>query len=132
MGPRDRDDRDPFNDIFRELSRMMDDMIGVDGGISVQNATDAGFGSDVHITTQQDDDHVYVIADLPGIEKEAIDIKCDGRTLTIVAATNRREFEERLRLPVVVDEHSASATFKNGILEITFDRADSSANIDLN
>lgn len=132
MGPRDRDDRDPFDDIFRELSRMMDEMIGAEAGINVQSAGgDAGFGDDVHITTQTDDDQVYVVADLPGVDKDAIDIKCDGRTLTIAAATARREYEERLRLPAPVDEHSASATFKNGILEVTFERADSSASIDL-
>lgn len=131
MGPRDRDDRDPFNDIFRELSRMMDEMMGVEGGINVQSAADSGFGDDVHISTQKDDEHVYVIADLPGVEKDAVDIKCDGRTLTIGATTPHRQYEERLRLPVPVNEHSATATFKNGILEITFERADASANIDL-
>ncbi|MFC7155740.1 Hsp20/alpha crystallin family protein [Halomarina halobia] len=130
MGPRDRDDRDPFDDIFRELSRMMNDMMGDDVGVHVQG-NDAGFGDDVHITTQQDDERVYVVADLPGVQKDAIDIKCDGRTLTVAAATDHREYEERLRLPVRVDEHSATATFKNGILEVIFERADSSANIDL-
>lgn len=132
MGPRDRDDRDPFDDIFRELSRMMDEMIGAEAGINVQSATDAaGFGDDVHITTQSEDDRVLVVADLPGVEKDAIDIKCDGRTLTIAAVTDRRQYEERLRLPAPVDEHSASATFNNGVLEISFERADSSADIDL-
>ncbi|MFC5970799.1 Hsp20/alpha crystallin family protein [Halomarina salina] len=131
MGPRDRDDRDPFDDIFRELSRMMDDMIGADMGVDVHSAADAGFGDDVHITTEEDDEHVYVVADLPGVEKDGIDIKCDGRTLTIAAATDRRQYEERLRLPTRVDEHSATATFNNGILEVTFLRADSSADINL-
>ncbi len=108
----------------------MNDMMGDDVGVHVQG-NDAGFGDDVHITTQQDDERVYVVADLPGVEKDAIDIKCDGRTLTIAAATDHREYEERLRLPVRVDEHSANATFKNGILEVIFERADSSANINL-
>jgi HSP20 family protein len=72
-----------------------------------------------------------VIADLPGVEKEAIDIKCDGKSLTIGAATDHREYEEQIRLPARVDEHSANATFNNSILEITFERADSSANINL-
>lgn len=130
MDPRDRDDRDPFDDIFRELSRMMNNMMGDDFEMHVQNG-DSGFGSDVHITTQQDDERVFVIADLPGVEKEAIDIKCDGKSLTIGAATDHREYEEQLRLPARVDEHSANATFNNSILEISFERADSSANINL-
>lgn len=127
MGSRDRD---PFDDIFNELSRMMDEMMGDNFDMHVQSG-ESGFGTDVHITTQTDDDNVYVIADLPGIEKEAIDIKCDGKTLTINAVTDHREYEDQLRLPTTVDEHSATATFNNSILEITFERNDSSANIDL-
>jgi HSP20 family protein len=34
-------------------------------------------------------------------------------------------------LPVRVDEHSASASFNNGVLDIELDRTDSSADIDL-
>lgn len=127
MGSRDRD---PFDDIFNELSRMMDEMMGDNFEMRVQSG-ESGFGNDVHVTTQADDDNVYVVADLPGIEKEAIDIKCDGKTLTINAVTDHREYEDQLRLPVTVDEHSAKATFNNSILEISFERNDSSANIDL-
>jgi len=123
MGPNDRDRDDPFDDIFRELNRMMNDVVGEEG--------DSGFGDAVHVTTYEDEETVRVVADLPGVTKESIDVKCDGRTVTIAAATDRREFEERFSLPVRVDEHSASATFNNGVLEITFDRADRSADIDL-
>lgn len=130
MGSRDRDDRDPFDDIFSELSRMMDEMMGDNFEMRVQSG-DSGFGNDVHITTQQDDERVFVVADLPGVEKNAIDIKCDGKSLTIGAVTDHREYEEQLRLPARVDEHSAKATFNNSILEITFERDDSSANINL-
>lgn len=125
----DRDDRDPFDEIFRELSRMMNDVMGEDFEMRVDR--DSGFGEDVHVTTQETADSVFVIADLPGVEKDAINIKCDGRIVTIAAATDRRDYEERLRLPDRVDEHSATATFNNGVLEISFERADPSANIDL-
>jgi HSP20 family protein len=47
------------------------------------------------------------------------------------AASDGREYHERVRLPVAVDEHSASASYNNGILEVTFDRVEDSANIDL-
>ena len=119
-----RDDRDdPFNDIFDEIERMMDQMAG--------GTDDAGFGSETHVDVYEEDDGVRVVADLPGVEKEAIDLKCDGEVLTISAANDRREYDERLRLPVRVDEHSARATFKNGVLEVTFDRSEDSAAIDL-
>jgi len=123
-----RDDRnDPFDDFFREIERMMNSMASDDGGLG----DDSGFGSDVHVSVYGDDDGVRVVGDLPGVSKGDIGIKCDGKHLTVTAATGAREFEERIDLPVRVDEHSAHATFNNGVLEVTFDRADGSTGIDL-
>ena len=119
-----RDDRDdPFDDIFDEIERMMDQMAGRDD--------DTGFASETHVDVYEEESNIRVVADLPGVEKEAIDLKCDGELLTISAASDRREYDERLRLPVRVDEHYARATFKNGVLEVTFDRDEDSAAIDL-
>ncbi|MBR1368665.1 heat-shock protein Hsp20 [Methanocalculus chunghsingensis] len=78
---------------------------------------------------------VVVVADLPGIEKENVNVRLhDPRTLEI--STERREekkeeeenyfMRERVygsmrrlvRLPGDVDEESAQASFKNGVLEI--------------
>ncbi|WP_255198684.1 Hsp20/alpha crystallin family protein [Halorarius litoreus] len=123
-----RDDRDdPFDDFFREIERMMEDMTG--GNVDI--SADAGFGDEAHFSIQETDEFVRVIGDLPGIERDGIDIKCDGRSLTIGAHSERREYEERLKLPTRVDEHTASASFNNGVLEVTLERADGSANIDL-
>ena len=127
MQPGDRDDRDPFEDIFSEIERMMNDMVG--GDIDVH--TDTVGGTDVHVSVYEDDDTVRAVADLPGVEKDAIDLTCDGRRLTIAAAGDRREFEERIDLPSPVDERSASASYNNGILEVVFERTDASADIDL-
>lgn len=125
-----RDDRDdPFDELFREIERMMSEMTG--GGRSVDVDTGAGFGEDAHFAMYDEGDSVRVIGDLPGVDKTDIDVKCDGRNLTIHAASDRREYEDRLSLPARVDEHTASATFNNGVLEIELDRADDSADIDL-
>ena len=121
-----RDDRDdPFDDIFSEIERMMD---GMTGGF---DAADAGFGGDAHVSVYETDEEIRVVADLPGVEKDDLNIKCDGRHVTITATTATSEYEEHIQLPARVDEHSASASFNNGIVEITLDRTDSSANIDL-
>ena len=127
--PNDRDDHDPIDDILREIERVMNEMMGDD--IHVDRSGPSGFGSDLHLDIYEADDGVRVVADLPGVEKEAIDLKCDGEVLTVAAASNRRDYEERVRMPVRVDEHSASATYNNGVLEVTFDRADDSADIDI-
>lgn len=125
-----RDDRDdPFDDIFREIERMMEEMTGND--VDIRAETDAGFGDDAHFTIHEEEDTLRVVGDLPGIEQDGIDIKCDGRTLTVTARSDRREYEERLDLPVPVDEHAASASFNNGVLEVTLERTGDSADIDL-
>jgi HSP20 family protein len=122
-----RDDRDdPFDDIFSEIERMMEEMTG-----GVSGPGNAGFGDDAHVSVYESDEELTVVADMPGVDKENIDIKCDGRHVTISATTARSEYEERIELPARVDEHSATATFNNGVLEIRLDRTGSSANIDL-
>jgi HSP20 family protein len=126
---RDRDDENPFDDVFKEIERLMEDMMGVDADI--ETSVDAGDGSDTHADVHEYDDRIVVIADLPGVEKDDIELKCDGRVVSIDAASESRSYDERVRLPARVDEHSAEATYNNGVLEVTFDRAEDSADIDV-
>jgi HSP20 family protein len=125
------DDRDdPFDDLFREIERMMNDVMG-QGNVDVGFDADAGFGSDTHVDVHETDEQIRVVADIPGVEKDEIDLKCDGEVLTISAATQRRNYDDRVTLPARVDEHTADATYNNGVLEVVFERADDSADIDV-
>jgi HSP20 family protein len=127
------DDRDdPFGDIFDEIERMMNEMTGTGtGGAGAGVGADAGFGSETHVAVYEADGQLRLVADLPGVDKDGIDLKCDGETLTISAASGRREYDERIRLPTRVDEHSASASFNNGVLQVTMDTVEDSAAIDV-
>ncbi|MEF8888270.1 MAG: Hsp20/alpha crystallin family protein [Haloarculaceae archaeon] len=137
----DRDDRDdPFDEFFEEIERMMNEMMGGNADFRIQQggpspSTGAGAdgsGHDAHIDVHETDESVRVVADIPGVEKEEIDLRCDGEALTLRASGETREYEERISLPVAVDEHSASATYNNGILEVTFDPAEeTSTSIDI-
>ena len=116
-----RDDRDdPFGDIFDEIERMMGEMNGPEES-----------GGDGHIDVYEDDSVVRLVADLPGVNKTDLTLQCDGTTLTIKAHSGSREYDERVRLPARVDEHSAEATFNNGVLQVIFDREEESAAIDV-
>jgi len=131
-----RDDRDdPFDEFFREIERMMNDVMDdarARGGAGASGpAPSEPSGADVHLNVYEEDDSLRVVADIPGVDKRDIDLRCDGEVLTLDAAGDAREYHERVRLPARVDEHSASASYNNGVLEVTFDRADDSANIDL-
>jgi len=127
MNPDDRDD--PFDDIFDEIERMMNGM--TDAGGPGRGADDTGFGTETHVDAHVEDDTVRLVGDLPGVSKEEISLQCDGETLTISAASARRDYDEHVTLPARVDERSASATFNNGVLHVEFDRADDSASIDV-
>ena len=135
-----RDDRDdPFDDLFREIERMMNEMMGENFDMHVERGPSGpagpggqtGFGTETHVDIHETDDGVRVIADLPGVETDDIDLKCDGDTLTISAASDHREYDEQVRLPAQVDEHSAAATYNNGVLEVRFEKSEDSADIDV-
>ncbi|GAB7091663.1 Hsp20/alpha crystallin family protein [Halorubrum luteum] len=123
----DRDDRDdPFGDFFEEIERMMNEMAS-----GQPTSDDAGFASETHVDAYATDETVRVVADLPAVSKEQLSVQCDGESLTVSAASDRREYDETIELPAPVDEHSGSATFNNGVLEVEFDRDDDSASIDV-
>lgn len=129
-----RDDRDdPFDDFFTELERMMNDMMSGEFDMHVERREpDApGRSKDIHFDVYEEDERLRVVADLPGVEKDAIDLKCDGEALTIDAAGTQREYHDRVDLPARVDEHSADASYNNGILEVSFETTENSADIDL-
>lgn len=127
-----RDDpRDPFDELFRELERVMNQMMSGSADINMHGSPDAAFGSDTHVDIHEQPEEIRVIADLPGVAKDEIELKCDGRVLTIRANSDRREYDERIDLPSRVDESSANASYNNGVLEVVLDRQDNSANIDV-
>ncbi|MDS0296346.1 archaeal heat shock protein Hsp14 [Halogeometricum luteum] len=107
---------------------------------------------DVSVDVSETDDTIVVTADLPGYEKEDIDISASGRELTISAERSaadeesgdryiRRErtrssVERSLTLPEEVVEEEASATYNNGVLTVTLpkesaDEDDESTDIDV-
>jgi HSP20 family protein len=70
---------------------------------------------------------VHVIAEIPGIEKESIRLNATDLILDIETLDGNPKYSERVELPVKVDPQSAKATYKNGVLEVTFKRLESSS-----
>ncbi|MEM0236500.1 MAG: archaeal heat shock protein Hsp20 [Desulfurococcus sp.] len=70
-------------------------------------------------------DEVTVIAEIPGVEKDKIDVKVsdDGRTLIISASDTNRRYYKEVELPSKVDPSSAKASYKNGVLEVKLKKA---------
>jgi len=71
----------------------------------------------------EEDDEIVVVAELPGVEKEDIDLSCTERELIISVDTEKRKYYKRLELPAEVDPKSAKASYKNGVLEVRLKKA---------
>ncbi len=78
------------------------------------------------------EDTVHVIAEMPGIEKQNIQLNATDLILDIETIDGNPKYSERVELPVKVDPQSAKATYKNGVLEVTFSRMQSSSRTSIN
>ena len=88
----------------------------------------------------QDDDHLYVEAEMPGLTQDDVELSVTGNELTIKGqrpelprkegtTVHRRErgtgaFGRLIHLPFEVDEKRVEAMFCNGVLEITLPKAE--------
>jgi HSP20 family protein len=123
----------PLDLLDREFNRMLGRYWN--GGAEVP-ATLAPYAVDVH----EDPDHFYVEAELPGFNKDDVDITLEEGVLTIRAEQKmetkqggaermplhieRRwtRFERSFTLPTAVNENSVRASLDNGMLTITLDK----------
>lgn len=61
---------------------------------------------------------VKVVAEMPGVTKEDINITADEEKITISAERGNKKYYTEVPLPVRVDPNSADAVYNNGILEV--------------
>ncbi|WP_253737119.1 Hsp20/alpha crystallin family protein [Halohasta salina] len=117
---------DGFDQFFGQFGRGFEPMTTNDG---------TGMAVDV----ANNDDEFVLTADLPGFDREAIELRIDDAVVTISAerhnetdGTNaeylhrerRTESVQRqLRLPEAVDDEGATATYHNGVLTVTVPKA---------
>lgn len=157
MAGRDRDN--PFEDVFdqmnkamknmhEQMQRMMQDMQqnGADfKGYAVTKLPGkeprvTSFGdaaptirnTSTHVDVMDEGSEIHVVADMPGVEKDQIDLRVDGSVLNIQASNGDRSYDERVDLGTTVDPDSAEATYNNGVLQITLEKTDKGRNIEIN
>lgn len=70
------------------------------------------------------DRDITVVAELPGVEKDAIDIHTTDCSLEIKVASTDRPYHKKLALPAKVLPETARASYKNGVLEVRLERAE--------
>ncbi len=62
---------------------------------------------------------VRVIAEMPGVNKEDINLTVNERSVTISVDKEGRSYYKELDLPGTVDPKGAKSTYINGVLEVT-------------
>ncbi len=65
------------------------------------------------------DKEVRVIAEMPGVDREDIEVIVGETTLTVSVNKEARRYYKQLELPGVVDPKGAKSKYNNGVLEVT-------------
>ena len=68
---------------------------------------------------------VKFVAEMPGVEKSDIKVMVEDKTVRIDAERGSKQYHVVVPIKQKVDSNSAKATYKNGILELTFKQLDS-------
>jgi len=70
----------------------------------------------------EEEDHLTVLAELPGIDEKDIKIKAYENTLTITADTPKKKYLEKIQLPTPIRKDKIKFTYKNNILQVRLEK----------
>jgi len=70
----------------------------------------------------EDDETLTVLAVLPGVEKEEIDLRVTETCLTVSVDAADFEWYDELKLPSKVNPKTAHASYRNGVLEVKLNK----------
>lgn len=125
-------DNDPFDEIVREfLGRDVSQ-----GGGARQQPRESfirGEKEERNIDYVEDENHVYLIFEIPGFSEEDVSVNLSGREIEInttkpddakmqdyLAGKLRKGMQIRKTLPNHIKTKNFQQTIKNGVLELTF------------
>lgn len=70
------------------------------------------------VEVYEEGDEVIIVAEVPGVSKEDINLTVSDRELEISVDTPKRKYYKRVELPKDVDPNTIKASYRNGILEV--------------
>ena len=131
----------PFEDMLTLREAM--DRLFEDSVVRSSGAPRRGEAAQLPVNVWEDQDAVHIVARVPGLEADDLDIQLSGETLTVrgrFGSDAEREegknwcwyanelwygaFERTINLPTQVQSDKVEATFKNGVLHLTVPKAE--------
>ena len=125
---------------FEEIQRLFDRMAEQFEDFDDWGAFEAAMPGRISLDVAEYDDEFVVTADLPGYERDDIDVELSDDRLRIAAdheedteaeepgryvrrERRKRSMSRTITLPEPVDDEAVSATFRHGVLTITLGKA---------
>jgi len=76
----------------------------------------------VDTIVDEKDNVIKLVAEMPGVEKNDIKVVVEGKSVDISAEHGEKKYQVKVPIKDSVDKDSAKATYKNGVLEVSFKR----------
>ncbi|PSH01248.1 MAG: heat-shock protein [Nanohaloarchaea archaeon QH_8_44_6] len=128
--------RDGIEDVVDHMQKMFNQF---------QDITD--FGGRMPVNMKEEDGKVIISADMPGAQKEDINLKADSNGLEISAESKEeikeenekyirkertsRRYRRKVAWPTEVDPKSVSADYSDGVLKVEAEKESESENWDV-
>ncbi|HRE82722.1 MAG TPA: Hsp20/alpha crystallin family protein [Opitutaceae bacterium] len=114
--------RTPWLGLENEIARLFDS--------AVADTAPARFSGSFPVDVYQDKENAYVRAELPGVNRDAINLEVSDGVLTLEASRKQGEgespetvtFKRTLNLSDEVQGDQIRATYENGVLTVTLPR----------
>ncbi|MEF8848924.1 MAG: archaeal heat shock protein Hsp20 [Candidatus Thermoplasmatota archaeon] len=76
----------------------------------------------------EDKKNISVTVEIPGVEKEDIDLNVTKDKLVIDVNASQRKYHKKVDLPSSVKPKTTEATYKNGVLDVSIEKEKKSSN----
>jgi len=70
----------------------------------------------------EEEDHLIVLAELPGAHEKDVNIKAEENTLTITANNATKNYLKKVWLPTSIKKDTTKSTYRNNILQVRLEK----------
>lgn len=128
--------RDGFDDLFNQMEDFVDQFQELGRDFT------SGVSTGIPVDIREEDGEYILEADLPGVQKDELNVKADENTLEISADVNQevkeegenyvrkerstRSYRRKVAWPSPVEPESVEAEYENGILTVTAEKNEES------